>query len=73
MIFSLSSFLLLLYHYSFFFHQLTSFLNRSDIHEDLGVGTHQWQMCSELVEKNVRKILVNAYEIDFIVIVTVFP
>ncbi|XP_003387315.1 PREDICTED: serine carboxypeptidase-like 49 [Amphimedon queenslandica] len=32
---------------------LTSFLNRSDVHEDLGVGTHQWQMCSELVEKNL--------------------
>lgn len=40
------------------YNQLTSFLNRSDVHEDLGVGTHQWQMCSELVEKNVSQILV---------------
>lgn len=34
--------------------QLTAFLNRSDIHEELGVGSHQWQMCSDIVGKHVR-------------------
>ena len=45
--------------------QLTAFLNRSDIHEELGVGSHQWQMCSDIVGKHVRDEVLALLIINF--------